>query len=133
MKTQFLILTLALLIASCAKDAPEPEFNPNVATEQSELNEKLDFVYASPLKFVSKTTIVYRLKKTGQVKLSICHPDEGEIMVLEEGWMEKGLHQYEFNGDFLAPGKYILRLKFQDEMVTSSIYRLVKEEGDVDL
>ena len=126
MKTHFIIFVLAMLVASCAKDAPEPEFNPTVASQESEVSEKLDFVYASPAAFTNKALIVYHLKKSGQIKLSINQPGGEELQVIEKGWKDKGLHQFEFYGAFLAEGKYILTLKMNDETITRDVYRLAK-------
>lgn len=118
MKTYLLAFILTIFVAqflsSCNDDLPSPKLSdPTVMTE----DRIFDHFYTSPNPFVSNTTFKFEMLKAGYVSLIVSSADNNEILVVESGIMEKGKHSIEFNGAFLANGKYSAQIRSKSDEV----------------
>ena len=123
MKTRNLLIAVLLIgglaFSSCQKENGLLPASTNATADASlKANEtgQIWSVDADPLSnfpdpFVETTTIEYRLKKAGYVRLAIVNEDYAGIAVLVDGYKEAGVYQVEFDARNLEPGLYVAQLR----------------------
>ena len=132
MKTRNLLLAVLLIgglaFTSCQKDNSLQPANTD-AEMKTHSTGKIWSVDDDPLgnfpdPFVDKTTITYRLNKAGYIRLAISGENFHSITVLENGYKEAGLYQYELDASKLKPGLYFAQLRHDGKTIKEEMRKV---------
>jgi hypothetical protein len=132
MKTRNLLLAGLLIgglaFTSCQKDNSLQPANTDAEMKTHSTGEIWsvddDPLSNFPDPFVDKTTITYRLNKAGYIRLAISGENFNSVTVLENGYKEAGVYQFEFDGSRLHPGVYIAQLRHDGKTIIEQMRRV---------
>ena len=104
----------------------KPHYEIDAAEDFNYLSEDpgIDDLTNYPEPFMSSTTILYNLNRTGYVNLKIYYPGRTRsIEVFARSLQKEGSHIVEFNANGLPPGEYFCELIFEGQVVYESMLK----------
>jgi hypothetical protein len=132
MKTRNLFIVALLIGAvaftSCSKDNDiQPSNEVALKSDQTGgiWTVQEDPLGNSPDPFTDKTTIRYKLKKAGKVRLSISNGEMHSIVVLVNAYQKAGVYEYEFDGSNLPAGSYYALLNHDGKTIRDEMRKIV--------
>lgn len=99
------------------------DFSKNISSKLNERDFKLN---VSPNPFVEKANVSFYLDKNAEVQLNIMDLSGKEIAELQNGQLEKGTYNFEFNANKspIAATNYIVTLKVNGEIYSSLLSKM---------
>jgi hypothetical protein len=91
----------------------------NNLSDQQPVGLSLNQNYPNP--FNPTTTIRYSLPNDGRVRISLFDIMGRNCANVLDGWQRRGSHQIEYDGSLLASGTYIIRMRFEQSVLSKTI------------
>jgi hypothetical protein len=113
------------LLALCCQ-APTDSEPRNMGVEDTGSTNPADdrILRIQPNPFNERTTLYYKLERTGRMQLMANSSDGKQLRVLQEAQLEQGEYQYEWQTADLAPGIYYVTLLLDGEPVVKKAVKV---------
>jgi endoglucanase len=100
-----------------------PGSGREVVTEELPVEINEDIVLAYPNPTTGRTTIAVNLPTAGNTNISVAGMLGERIAEVHNGHLDAGKHEFEFNGDNLAPGLYTYSIIHNGKRVTKKLLK----------